>query len=158
MPRIARFILIDAPIAQIFAFVADYRNLPRIQAEFKSVRLLSAQATGPGAQVEARGSFRGFPLTAHMTVIQAEPPHLLVSDTSGGVRSRSIWRFSEQAPPDPAAAPRVRVSLAIEYELLIPGLALLGGLVQRDLDGMTTDALRRLSCWSRRPKNEPAGG
>jgi uncharacterized membrane protein len=145
MPRIAHFILIDAPIERGFAFLADYRNLPRIQAEFSSVRLLTPQQPeGQGAQIEAKGSFRGMPITAHMTIVQFERPHLLVSDTAGAVRSRSTWRFREQPGPTPGDPVRLRVSVTVDYEIAIPGLSFIGHLVQRDLDGMTQDALRRL--------------
>ena len=144
MPRLAHFILIDAPIERVFAFVADYRNLPRIQAQFKSVRLLTATADGPGAQVEARGAFHGLPLTVQMTVVEADPPHLLVSHSAGGVQSRSTWSFREQPAETPGAAPHVRVTLTINYEVHLPGFKLLGGVVQHELDSLTIDALRRL--------------
>lgn len=144
MPRIAHFILIDAPIARVFDFVADYRNLPRIQAHFKSVRLLTAQAHGTGAQLEAHGSFHGLPLTVQMRIVDYRPPHLFVSDSEGGVRSRSTWRFSEQPGAIPGAPPRVRADLAIDYQINLPGLSLFGGLVQGDLSAMTADSLRRL--------------
>ncbi len=144
MPHIAHFILIDAPIARVFAFVADHRNLPRVQAQFKSVRLLTQQAEGPGARIEARGAFHGLPLTVEMTIVQCEPPHLLVSDSAGGVHSLSTWRFVEQPGAVPGAPSRVRASLTIDYEVKVPGAGLFGGLVQRDVDTLTIDALRRL--------------
>jgi uncharacterized membrane protein len=143
MPRIAHFVHLEAPIDAVFAFVADFRNLPRLQSEFKTVRHLAGPAEGLHAQIEARGSFRGLPLTAHMTIVGFEPPRVLVSDTTGGIDSRSTWSFREEQPPD-APLPLVRVTLVIEYELRLPGLALLGGLVHRDVDRMTSDALRRL--------------
>jgi uncharacterized membrane protein len=144
MQRIAHFILIDAPVERVFDFVADYHNVPRMQTQFKSVRLLSAQERGPGAQIEAVGSFRGMPLTAQMTIVGFEEPHVLVSDSTGGVRSRTTWRFDAQPGATPDAPPRTRAAVIIEYEITIPGLSLLGGLVHRDVDNMTMDSLRRL--------------
>jgi len=144
MQRIAHFILIDAPIERVFAFVADYRSVPQMQAQFKSVRLLSAQEQGLGAQMEALGSFRGLPLTVQMTIVGFDAPHLLVSDSTGGVRSHTTWRFDEQGGASPDTPPRTRAAVIIEYEITIPGLSLLAGLVHRDVDNMTMDSLRRL--------------
>ncbi len=163
MRRIAHFILIDAPIRQVFDFVADYRNLPKIQAHFKRVHLLSPEAEGPGARIEAYGTFHGLPLSAEMSIVDYEPPHLIVSDSTGGVQSHSVWRFREEPPAAPGAAPRVRAVLAIDYEVHLPGLGLLGGLVHHELDGLTIDALRRLKRLMEQPagaaaKREPEGG
>jgi uncharacterized membrane protein len=144
MPRLAHFILIDAPIERVFAFVADYHNLPRIQTQFKSVRLLTAAPDGPGAQVEAKGAFHGLPLTVQMTIIESDPPHLLVSHSAGGVQSRSTWSFREQPAEPPGAPAQVRVTLTINYEIHMPGLKLLGGVLQHELDSLTIDSLRRL--------------
>ncbi len=155
MPHLAHFIRIAAPVERVFAFLADPTNIPRIQTEFRSVRLLTPQAQGLGAGIEAHGTFRGLPLTAQMQIVAFEPPQLLVSESSGMVQSRTTWRVA--ADPDPALttdaalltsssplAPGSRVTLSIDYTVTIPGLALLGSLVQRDLDSMTIAALRRL--------------
>lgn len=144
MQRIAHFILIEAPVERVFAFVADYRNVPRMQTQFKSVRLLSPQERGLGAQIEALGSFRGMPLTAQMTIVGFEEPHVLVSDSTGGVRSHTTWRFDAHPGTTSAAPPRTRAAVVIEYEITIPGLSLLSGLVHRDVDNLTMDSLRRL--------------
>jgi len=141
--RIARFILVTAPIERVFGFVADFHNLPRIQAEFSSVRLLSPHPSGLGAQVEAQGRFRGLPITTRMTIVEFAAPHLLVSDSSGTVRSRSTWRFRELAATADSPA-QVRASLAIDYEIALPGLAFLGNVVHGDVELMTTEALQRL--------------
>ncbi len=148
MPHIAHFIRIDAPGERVFAFLADPTNIPRIQTEFRSVRLLTPQTQGLGATIEAQGTFRGLPLTAQMQIVALEPPHLLVSDSSGMVQSRTTWRVAPDPPPAPDAAPHgglgSRVTLTIDYTVTVPGLAFLGSLVQRDLDNLTIAALRRL--------------
>ncbi len=143
MHRIAHFILLDAPIERAFDFISDYRNLPRIQTEFQTVRPLSAQTRGLGAQVQAKGNFRGLPITVKLEVVKFEPPYLLISDSAGAIRSRTTWTFREQ-PGGPDAPARTRAAVAVEYEIQVPGLSLLGGLVQRDVDEMTTGSLRRL--------------
>ncbi|MDQ2808672.1 MAG: SRPBCC family protein [Chloroflexota bacterium] len=146
MPRIAHFIRIDAPVERVFAFLADPTNIPRIQTEFRSVRLLTPPPAGIGATIEAQGTFRGLPLTVQMQIVAFDPPHLLVSDSSGMVQSRTTWQVAPDPPPDaaPVAPPLTRVTLSIDYSVTIPGLAFLGSLVQRDLDGLTSAALRRL--------------
>lgn len=143
MPRIAHFIRIDAPAERVFAFLADPTNIPHIQTEFRSVRLLTPQTQGLGATIEAQGTFRGLPLTAQMQIVAFDPPHLLVSESTGMVQSRTTWQVAADPATDSTPA-LTRVTLSIDYMVMVPALAFLGSLVQRDLDGMTSAALRRL--------------
>ena len=144
MPHLARFILIDAPLAAAFAIVSDYRNIPRLQPQFDRVRLVSTQEMGVGAEIELHGSFRGLPITSRTRIVAFDPPNLLVSDSHGQVRSRATWRFTP-APAHAEGAERTRASLALDYEVDLPGLGwLVGGLVGRDVEAMTVESLRRL--------------
>jgi uncharacterized membrane protein len=145
MARIAHFILVNAPPERVFAFLADPMNIPRIQSQFSSVNIVTEKHRGLGAAIDARGRFRGFPITARMDIVGFEEPQLLVSDTTGAINSRTTWRLRpapESAAPDGSIP--TRVTLIIEYTVSIPGLALLGNLVHSDVDSMTIDSLRRL--------------
>src|SRR5947207_1151785 len=108
MPHLARFILINAPVEAVFAFLDDYRNIPRWQPKFQSARLLTSKSSGVGTVVELRGSFRGLPMTTQNTIVTFEPPHLLVSDSSGSVRGRSTWRLTSVPPASPGDPPVTR--------------------------------------------------
>lgn len=160
MPHFARFVNVHAPIEAVFAFLADYRNIPAMQPQFQRVRPLTAVTYGAGATLELHGHFRGLPITAQVHIVQFEPPHLLVSDSTGAVRGRTIWRLTSgpaPAPPSPPAplppgegsAPPpplvTRASLTLDYELAVPGLGrLLGGFVAGDVEAMTVESLKQL--------------
>lgn len=145
MPHIARFIVITAPVETVFEFVADYRNIPRLQPHFDTVRPTTAETRGLGAQLDLHGRFLGMPITAHTTIISFEPPHLLISDSTGGVRSRSTWRFTAVPPATPGQGPpTTRAGLTVDYDLTMPGGRLLGGMIQPELVNMTVDSLQRL--------------
>jgi Polyketide cyclase / dehydrase and lipid transport len=162
MPHVARFVTVHAPIEAVFAFLADYRNIPVLQPHFQRVRPLSTVTYGPGATLELHGHFRGLPITAQVHIVQFEPPRLLVSDSTGAVRGRTIWRLTSMPPPNPpsppaplpadegssfspAGPPVTRASLTLDYELVVPGLGrLLGGFVAGDVEAMTVESLKHL--------------
>ncbi len=149
MPRLSRFVIVHAPLEAVFAFLADYRNIPRMQPQFQRVRPLTTATEGVGAMLELQGRFHGLPITAQVRIVQVEPPRLLVSDSTGAVKSRSTWRLTP-VPPSPdaeGAAPPVatRASLTLDYEVSVPGLGrLLGGFVAGDVAAMTVESLKQL--------------
>src|SRR3954452_11673953 len=114
MARIAHFILVNAPPERIFAFLADPMNIPRIQSHFSSVNIVTEKRRGLGAAIEARGRFRGFPITARMDIVGFEEPTLLVSDSKGAVSSHTTWRLrpAPEAPTPDGSIP-TRVTLVI---------------------------------------------
>ena len=146
MPHIARFILINVPRETVFDFLADYRNIPRFQPQFQTVRPLSEVTRGLGAMLDLRGNFLGLPITAQMHITAFEPPQLLVSDSTGGVRSHTTWRLTEVPPVHPEMSPvTTRAHLTVDYEVTLPGLGrLFGGLMQREVEEMTVHSLKRL--------------
>src|SRR4051794_34296771 len=114
MPRISRFILIDAPQDKLFALISDYTTLPKIQPQFKSVRPLGEPHTGVGATIEAKGSLHGLPLEVTMTIVEFDAPNVMVSESKGAVNSRSFWRFSQVPGEDGRTL--TRSALTIEYQ------------------------------------------
>ena len=157
MPHFARFVIVHAPMEAVFAFLADYRNIPAMQPQFQRVRPLTAVTYGAGAQLELHGHFRGLPITTQVRIIQFEPPRLLVSDSTGAVRSRTTWRLTPVDPPsppaprppdegsDPSTPVATRASLTLDYDLVVPGLGrLLGGFVAGDVEAMTVESLKQL--------------
>ena len=143
MTHIARFIRVAAPIDAVFAFLADYRNIPRLQPHFDRVRPLTEATTGLGAMLELHGSLHGVRLTAHLEIMAFDPPHLLVSDSTGAVRSRSTWRLSEL--PADGGHPQTRAGLTLDYDLTVPAVGrLIGGLLHHDVEAQSVESLKRL--------------
>ncbi len=139
--------IILATAAEAFDFIADYRNIPRIQPHFTSARLVSEQETGLGAEIELTGKFHGVPMRAQSRVVTYAPPFRHVSISEGTVRSRSTWQF-EQITADP---PATRVTFILDYKLggplggILPGLgSALTSVFERELRGLTAESLRLL--------------
>jgi ribosome-associated toxin RatA of RatAB toxin-antitoxin module len=145
MPQVQATSQVDATAEEIFDFLSDYRNIPRLQPHFDSARLVSDQERGLGAVVELKGHFHGVPLTVTNRIITYTPPYRMVSISDGSVLSRNTW---ELRPLDGTAHPCTQVSLVVEYKVggplgrLFTGLA--SSIFHGELDFMTGQSLHRL--------------
>ena len=147
MPTVSAHSVVNASPEEVFSFLADYRNIPRLQPQFTSARLAGDVARGLGAVVELEGRFRGFPMKVQNRIIAFDPPSRLVSIGEGSVLSRSTWEV-QPLEGNPATS---RVSLTVDYKLrdtlggLFMGMgSALWPIFNREIQGMTTDSLRRL--------------
>ncbi len=147
MPTVSASSIIPASRDQVFEFLADYRNIPKLQPHFASARLVSEVGRGQGAVVALEGRFHGIPMHAQNRIIAFDPPRRMVSISEGSVLSRSTWELAS-APGNPSVT---SVSLTIDYKIKAGGGGLLGGLANsfsnlfhREVQGMTDDSLRRL--------------
>ena len=146
MPTVVAQAVVQREAAEVFDFIADYRNIPRLQPHFESVKVVSEMERGQGATVEMRGRFRGMPMRARDRIITFTPPRRLVSVTEGAVTSRNTWELV----PLEGDPPQTRVTLKIEYK--VGGGGLLGGLFtgvasslfHGEIQSMTEESLRRL--------------
>jgi ribosome-associated toxin RatA of RatAB toxin-antitoxin module len=144
MPTISSTTIIHTTAQEAFDFVADYRNIPRLQPHFTEARLVSEEERGAGAEIELAGRFHGMPIRVHNRIIAYSPPSRHVSISDGTVVSRSTWEFRQIE----ADAPTTSVTLTLDYKLRdsLVGLAgsLLWPIFNREIQGMTDDSLRRL--------------
>ena len=147
MPIVSSSALVGATAEEAFNFVADYRNIPRLQPQFLSATVVSEQARGLGAVVALDGRFHGMPMQVRNRIIAFSEPERLVSVSEGAILSRSTWEF-EPVSDDPLTT---RVTLTLEYSLrkVMGGLFMgvgsaLWPLFNREVQGMTDESLRRL--------------
>jgi len=144
MPHVYSATHVDAPPEEIFDFLADYHNIPRLQPHFETVKLVSEKERGVGAIVELRGHFHGIPMAGHNKIIAFSPPFRLVSISDGNVLSRNTWEVRPLALTHPAS----EVSLSIEYKFKGGVTRILAGvaspLLHGEIQEMTEEALRRL--------------
>lgn len=146
MPTVSASAIIPAGRESVFDFIADYRNIPRLQPHFASARLVSQVDKGTGAVVALDGRFHGMPMRAQNRIIAYDPPKRMVSISEGSVMSRSTWELQ----PYPGDENSTTVKLTIDYRFKQDG-GLLGGLTRSfgqlfhgEIQGMTDDSLRRL--------------
>lgn len=144
MPKVSASVEIQVEIEQAFTFIADYRNIPRLQPQFTSARLSGDKDRQVGATVELRGRFRGMPMQVRNRIVTYNPPHRLVSISEGAVLSRNAWELEQLS----ASPPRTRVTLIVEYKVAGPISNLFTGLASSlfhgDIEAMTTESLKRL--------------
>ena len=144
MPRTSATTNIRATADEIFDFLADYRNISRIQPQFTSVKLASEIERGVGAVMELQGRFHGIPMDVRSRIITFTPPRRIVSISEGTVLSRNTWELEEQGT-DP---PSTKVSFIVDYKVggplgkVFTGIA--SSLFHREIESLTSEALRRL--------------
>jgi len=147
LPVVSASAVVGATAEEVFDFLADYRNIPRLQPHFTSASVLGGLERGMGAEVALEGRFHGVPMNVRNRIVAFTPPVRLVSVSDGAVLSRSTWELG-QLTGNP---PTTHVTLTIEYSLR----NVMGGLFQgmgsalwpffhREIQGMTNESLRRL--------------
>jgi uncharacterized membrane protein len=145
MPKVVSTIEVDGEAGEIFDFLADFQNIPRLQAQFESARVVSEQARGQGAVVELSGRFHGMPMRIRNRIVTFAPPSRLASISEGTVVSRNVW---ELRPLDrERKKPATEVTFSVEYKMggvlgMFTGLA--SSLFHGEIEAMTNDSLRRL--------------
>ena len=144
MPRTSATTDIQASSQEIFDFLADYRNIGRIQPQFASVKLAGEVERGVGAVMELQGRFHGIPMDVKSRIITFTPPRRIVSISEGTVLSRNAWEL-EELGTDP---PSTRVSFIVDYKVggplgkVFTGIA--SSLFHREIEALTSESLRRL--------------
>lgn len=69
------FVVVDAPIENVWAVVSDVPRQPAWMADLRSVRLLDAGPVRPGTRAVGRVRILGIPVDDPVTIVAFEPPH-----------------------------------------------------------------------------------
>ena len=144
MPTVSASEIVPATAEEAFDFIADYRNIPRIQPQFTSARIAGEIARGAGAVVELDGRFHGMPMRVRNRIVTFTPPTRLVSISEGTVLSRNTWELQPSGGKDAATlvTPTIEYKLAGPLGKLFTGVA--SSLFHREIQAMTDESLRRL--------------
>lgn len=144
MPTVRATANIGASAQEIFDFLADYRNIPRVQPQFSAARLVGDKERCVGARVELVGRFHGMPMQVQNRIVTYTPPHRLASISEGTVLSRNVWEL-QPLEHDPHTT---RVTFTVDYKVggalggLFTGIA--ASLFNKEIQAMTDEALRNL--------------
>jgi len=93
MAQITRCIDIDLPPQQVFDYVVDFRNSLKYMPNFTKFEAHGLVQRGLGAQAEAQGHFLGVNIKTVLEITEFEEGQRLVSRSTQGVKSISIWEF-----------------------------------------------------------------
>jgi uncharacterized membrane protein len=126
--------LIERSPAEVFAWVSDYRNVPRVLEGVSRWEPLGEEVSGRGARFDVEMQVLGFPLR-NVLVLETwdEPRAIGWRSESGLLAQAGGWRFR-------ALAAGTEVTLTIRY--LPPG-GPFGGLVAGRADGLVRQRLER---------------
>jgi uncharacterized protein YndB with AHSA1/START domain len=148
MPTIERSILVDAPVEEVFQFVADYRNTTRYQHQFSRFEPIGTITRGLGLTVDARGRFKGIPIHAKLRITEFVENERIVSESIEGLKSEAAWTFAPEGD-------QTRVTFRGRYAWPIP---ILSGALRRtlmaELVAMTESSLRELKLLVERRRRE----
>jgi uncharacterized membrane protein len=140
MAEITKSIDINAPVGVVFDFVANPHNTLKYSPQFSKFEPVGPKERGLGAQVEATGTFMGMNITTKLEIVEFVENERLVSQSTGGVKSISIWQFK------PLPDGGTEVTFTSDYSL--PG-SKIGRLldkmlVQKDVERTTIESLVNL--------------
>ena len=120
--------------ADVFAWVADHRNVPAVLEGVDRWEPLGDRTTGAGARFDVSMRALGLPLESVLVLDTWDEPRAIGwRSESGLIAQVGGWRFE----PRPAGT---EVVLTIGYE---PPGGVLGGLVAGRVDGVVRERLRR---------------
>ena len=116
MAKIIKSIDIDMPVEVVFDYVANANNALSYMPNFTKFSPVGQPERGLGAKVEAAGEFLGMQFKTQLEIVEFEQNKKLVSRSTQGVKSTSIWQFK------PLANGGTEVTFVSDYSL--PGKAL----------------------------------
>jgi ribosome-associated toxin RatA of RatAB toxin-antitoxin module len=144
MPKVSASAVVQAAAEEVFSFIADYRNIPRLQPEFATARVVSEKQMGAGAVVELQGRFHGVPMRAQNRIVTFTAPRRLVSISEGAILSRNTWELQPLAGEQSGTL----VTFVVEYKVAGPLGGIFTGvassLFHKEIQAMTDGSLRRL--------------
>lgn len=138
MPNTAQSILVNAPVHDVFEFVADYRNITRFEKRFSRVVRLDGPDHGLGMTLDAKGRFHGVPVHARLQVVEFAQDRKIVSRSLAGLKSLLEWEFSEEGGA-------TRVKLFANYGWPFPLIPKqVKDSIRVEVEEMTAESLREL--------------
>jgi uncharacterized membrane protein len=149
MPKVSATIEVDAAPEAVFDYLADYRNIPKLQPHLESAKIAGEIERGLGAVMELHGSFHGLTMNTRERIVAFSPPRRLVSIGEGVILSRTTWELrsgGKSSGDDGSTA--TMVSVSVEYKAgggvggVLTGWAI--SLFHKEIQEMTDESLRRL--------------
>lgn len=119
------------PLADVFAFFADARNLGELTPEWLDFRITTPKPIhmAPGTHIDYRIKLRGIPMKWQSEITVWEPPHRFVDEQRVGPYRRWIHEHTFDA----LGESETRVTDHVRYA--VPGGRLVHGLfIRRDLE------------------------
>ncbi len=140
MAEISKIIQINAPVEEVFDFVANPHNTVKYSPQFNSFVPIGPKERGLGARVQVSGTMMGLQFRTVLQIVEFVENSLIVSNSTEGVKSRSKWEFK------PNGKGNTEVRFTSNYSLPGSGLGRLLDkmLIQKDVERTTVASLINL--------------
>ncbi len=112
MAKLDREVMINAPVEEVFQFVATPENFPEVWPSMVEVTNVEA-LPGGGHRFSWVYKMAGVKLNGESETVEYEENSRMVSETKGGIQSRFVWTFS-------AEGDGTRLNVDIEYTVPVP--------------------------------------
>ena len=95
MPRIEESIVIDRPPDEVWAFITDFFNAPRVSGSgIIGLRQVSPGPLGIGSTLQGRRVVLGFEAQNTFDVTEWDPPHTFAANVTGRPFQSSVSRLT----------------------------------------------------------------
>jgi hypothetical protein len=112
-------VTIRRPVEDVWAFMIDLFNSPRVRGTTLGTRKVSPGPIGPGTVVDNRTVILGFETHMRFTVIEWDPPHGVVASMSG-----PLLRYGRVTTELVATSEGTRKVTTIDVEPSVAGILL----------------------------------
>ena len=117
MAKVARSIIINAPVEKVFSYISDPKNELEFVPSITDIRDITGQ--GVGQRYGWTYKMMGISFKGEDEVMEYTPNERYVHRSSGGVVSTWTWTFKSEAG-------RTQVNLVIDYNIPVPVLGKVG--------------------------------
>jgi len=125
---------IDRPIEEVWAFMADVFNVPRLRGQTLAIRMTSPGPAGIGSTLVARVSLFGFETSMAGVITEWEPPRVMAFSVKMRPGSGVVRQTLEPTAHSTRVVRLVELDLKGLFRLLWP---ILGPLARRRWDAST---------------------
>ncbi|HYU50137.1 MAG TPA: SRPBCC family protein [Candidatus Limnocylindria bacterium] len=127
-------VVIDRPIEEVWAFMADVFNVPRLRGQTLAIRMTSAGPVGVGSTLQARMSIFGFETRIHGVLTEWDAPRAMAFSVTMGAGTGIVRQALEPMGSATKVVRLIELDLKRRFRLVWP---ILGPLVRRRWDRAT---------------------
>ncbi|MUM19750.1 SRPBCC family protein [Mycobacterium sp. CBMA271] len=102
--------VVDAPLAYVFDYVADYQNLAEWMFGIQKVKLVSGDANEAGSRYDVAIKI-GATIKSTLEVTEKNVNSLFATESRAGFSNQSSWRFREISEGS------TEITIDVEYQL-----------------------------------------
>jgi len=132
MTKVETSVVINRPLEEVFAFIADFENNPQWQAGMQEARQISEGPIDVGTTYNQLAKFLGRPVESTFEIIEYEPNQRIKGRSTSGSFPITFTRTVEPTPEGTKVSALIEGDASGFFRLAEP---LLNRMVQRQVNG-----------------------